>query len=361
MITTTDRAFAGLGQPVDVSAFTRPQSVGYLRARTGLADQDGADTVAQQLGDLPLGLAQAAATITRQHLTYPTYLQRLRQVPVRELLGRSPGEDYPHATAAALLLSVQATEASDPTEITSWLLRILAALSPDGIPRALLDGLPQAGPARRTVMLRRRASRRREWEVDAAIERCVAGSLLEWSVTGGAVLMHRLLARVLREQDQAHGHRARTVTAALNLLQPLLFPEEQAWSRREEGAQLAAQVEALWDAGAGTGDRDLALRQLRARSWAVRQLCAAADLSRAPSPPAPGPWPIVSRSWAPTTLPARRSGPSEACGAHLRAALEAFLQGVTAPGNFVPGLPDNQRHEQLAHPAPLEAILDRDV
>ena len=32
---------------------------------------------------------------------------------------------------------------------------------------------------------------------------------------------------------------------------------------------------------AGTGDRDLALRQLRARSWAVRQLRAAADLSRA--------------------------------------------------------------------------------
>ena len=33
VVTTTDRAFAELGQPVDVSAFTRPQSVGYLRAR----------------------------------------------------------------------------------------------------------------------------------------------------------------------------------------------------------------------------------------------------------------------------------------------------------------------------------------
>ena len=87
--------------------------------------------------------------------------------------------------------------------------------------------------------------------MDAAIERCVAGSLLEWSVTGDAVLMHRLLARVLRERDQAHGQWTRTVTAALNLLEPLLFPEAQAWSRREEGAQLAAQVEALWDADAG--------------------------------------------------------------------------------------------------------------
>jgi tetratricopeptide (TPR) repeat protein len=95
--------------------------------------------------------------------------------------------------------------------------------------------------------------------------------------------MHRLLARVLRERDQARGQWVRTVTAALNLLEPLLFPEVHAWSRREEGARLAAQVEALWDADAGTatGDRDLALRQLQARSCVVRQLNASADVSRA--------------------------------------------------------------------------------
>ena len=281
VVTTTDRAFAALGQPVDVSAFTRPQSAGYLRERTGLADEDGADAVAQQLGDLPLGLAQAAATIGRQHLTYPAYLERLRQVPVRDLLGRGPGEDYPYATAAALLLSVQATEASDPAGLAGWLLRVLAVLSPDGVPRGLLDGLPRVRPGWRLGVSRRRGRRRRDWEVDAAIERCVGGSLLEWSVAGDAVIMHRLLARVLRERDQARGQWAGTVAAALNLLEPLLFPEREAWSRREDGARLGAQVEALWDADAGTGDRDLALRQLRARYWAVRQLRAAADLSRA--------------------------------------------------------------------------------
>ena|SRR6266849_5087782 len=108
---------------------------------------------------------------------------------------------------------------------------------------------------------------------DAAIERCVAGSLLDWSVTGDAVIMHRLLARILRERDQARGQWVRTVAVALNLLEPLLFSKAQAWSRREEGARLGAQVEALWeaDAGAGTADRDLALRQLRARSWAVHR------------------------------------------------------------------------------------------
>ncbi len=112
----------------------------------------------------------------------------------------------------------------------------------------------------------------------------VAGSLLTWSVTGDAVIMHRLLGRVLRERDQADGQWASTVTAALDLLEPRFFPEEQAWARREEGAHLVAQVEALWEACAetGTGDAETsAVRQLRARSWAVRQLQAAADLSRA--------------------------------------------------------------------------------
>ena len=88
------------------------------------------------------------------------------------------------------------------------------------------------------------------------MERCAAWSLLTWSVTGDAVIMHRLLARVLRERDQAAGQWVGTVTAALGVLEPLLFPEAQAWARRSEGAGLAVQVQALWDADAAAGTAD---------------------------------------------------------------------------------------------------------
>lgn len=71
----------------------------------------------------------------RQNLDYPGYLHWLRRVPVSALLGTVPGGDYPHATAAALLLSIQATEASDPSGLTSRLLRVVAVLSPDGVRR----------------------------------------------------------------------------------------------------------------------------------------------------------------------------------------------------------------------------------
>lgn len=94
--------------------------------------------------------------------------------------------------------------------------------------------------------------------------------------------MHRLLGRVLRERDQANGQWPDTVGAALDLLQPELFPEAEAWARREAGRHLTGQIEALWEAdGAGASSPGLALRQLQARSWAVRQLQAAAGLSSA--------------------------------------------------------------------------------
>jgi tetratricopeptide (TPR) repeat protein len=271
VITSTDQSFADIGEPVSVAEFTRRESLAYLRQRTGRDDGDGADAVAQELGDLPLALAQAAATIRRQHLTYRQYLQRLRQVPVRASLGRAPGSDYPHATAAALLVSIQSAEDSDSTGLTGLLLRVLAVLSPGGVSPHLLDGLG------------RLLADGEAGAVDEALERCVTWSLLTWSVNGDAVIMHRLTGRVLRERDQASGLWAATLRAAADLLEPHLFDEQQAWVRREEGARLVAQVEALWQASsaAGTADPGLSLRQLQMRSWSVRQLRAAADLSRA--------------------------------------------------------------------------------
>jgi hypothetical protein len=237
VVTSTSRAFADMGVPVDVSAFTRPESVGYLAERTGLADEAGADAVAAELGDLPLGLAQAAAAISGRHLTYPEYLDLLRRVPVEKVLGRAAGDEYPRPAAAALLVSTESAESAgdgDLAGMTSLVLRVVAALSPDGVRRAVLDGLEAGGGESGEL-------------VGAAVARCPAGSLLTWSETGDAVIMHRLVGRVLRERDQAAGRWAATVTAALDLLEPLLFPEDQAWSRREAGADLAAQAEALVD------------------------------------------------------------------------------------------------------------------
>ena len=235
VITSTSHAFTEFGTPVDVCEFSRDESLGYLAIRTGLGDRDGAAAVAEELGDLPLGLAQASAVIAGQRMTYQEYLQRLRQVPVARLLGRLAGGDYPRATAAALLLNVAAAEAEDLAGLTGRLLRVVAVLSAEGAHRHLLDGLSSGD---QTAM-------------GAALQRCADQSLLTWSVTGEYVIMHRLLSRVIRERDKASGQLAATREMAMDLLEPQLHPEDQAWARREDGAELAAHIEAVWQAVAG--------------------------------------------------------------------------------------------------------------
>ena len=67
----------------------------FLAERTGLADPAGAGELAEELGYLPLALAQAAAVIRGQQLGYGTYLERLRALPVEEYLTRQDGAALP--------------------------------------------------------------------------------------------------------------------------------------------------------------------------------------------------------------------------------------------------------------------------
>lgn len=299
VITSTNQAFAQLGVAVDVSVFTREESVRYLCDRTGLTDVAGAAAIAAELGDLPLALAQAATVLSNQRLSCQEYLERLRTVPTGHVLRGIRGL-YPQGVAAALLDSVRIAEAVEdaeaggidktgeaagagvPDDMVSRLLRVMAVLSPAGVRRNLLAGLAdlavQAGKDSQAD------SPARPYAVDEAAERCVAWSLLTWSASGEELIMHRLLARTLRERDQEEGRWQRTVGETLDLLEPSLFPEPQALERRAEGSQLVAHVDAAWVAAMGTAtvSRLLVLRRLlRARIWAVRQLAGAADLAAA--------------------------------------------------------------------------------
>jgi tetratricopeptide (TPR) repeat protein len=269
VVTSTSESFRSLGTMVRVSRFDRDQSLEFLAVRSGQPASPGADELAEELGDLPLALAQAAATMSqRPYLGYPGYLKLLRSVPVDELLAAVDGSGYPRPVAAALLLSVATVERDDPDSLPGRLLRVTACLAPDGVPRDLLAGLA-AGPG----------------ETDAAIAQCASGSILSWSGSGNEVTMHRLLGRVLRERDLSAGRWPRTVTAALDLLEPARLPDQEAWPRRQEGGRLVAQLEAAWDAVSGLGaehlDSELLERLLDIRIWSVRHLIRAADLGRA--------------------------------------------------------------------------------
>ena len=86
IITSNYVPVASLGAGVPVDVFSEPEALTFLAARTGPADAAGARELAAELGFLPLALAQAAAVISSQHLSYGTYLDRLRRLPTADLL-----------------------------------------------------------------------------------------------------------------------------------------------------------------------------------------------------------------------------------------------------------------------------------
>src|ERR1035441_2715574 len=128
LITSNRQSVADLGTPVGVDVFTPAEAAAFLAGWTGLADQGGAGELAEELGHLPLALAQAAAVIRGQQPAYGTYLERLRALPVGEYLTRRPGQPYPHGVAEAVLLSLEAVRAFDRAGACGGVMEVLSVL-----------------------------------------------------------------------------------------------------------------------------------------------------------------------------------------------------------------------------------------
>jgi len=134
IITSTDAGFAQFGHAMEVSVFDRPQSLDFLRERSGRDDDDAAaNQIADELGDLPLALEQVASVMAMQRLSYSECLDRLRFLPAARMLCRSPGDPYPLGAAEAILMSRQSAVAGDPNHLGDRVLAMISVLSPAGV------------------------------------------------------------------------------------------------------------------------------------------------------------------------------------------------------------------------------------
>jgi hypothetical protein len=148
IITTNQQAMANLGTAVPVDVFTEQQAMDFLGDRTGLADAAGAAALAKEAGCLPLALAQAAAVIGGQHLSYAHYLGQLRRTPVAGLLARSrravPARDRRRDPARP-----GRHRRRQPVRCKCVaVLDVLAVPSPSGVPRALVRAAGEQGAVR---------------------------------------------------------------------------------------------------------------------------------------------------------------------------------------------------------------------
>jgi tetratricopeptide (TPR) repeat protein len=271
LITSNRQSVANLGTSVGVEVFTEEEALAFLVDRTSLADTAGAATVADELGYLPLALAQAAAVIAGQHLRYGTYLKRLRALPVAEYLTRGAGQPYPHGVAEAVLLSLDAVRAGDQGEVCIGVMEMMALLSAAGVRRELMyeagqAGLLSGGGGHRAAVA---AS-----VVDAALARLAEASLLTFTLDGQAVIAHRLVIRVVRDGLAWQGRLAavcRDAAAVLGARAQALAGSLDRVAVRDLPEQVTALLDHAASFAFGAGE-ELTGMLLGLRGWALYHL-----------------------------------------------------------------------------------------
>ena len=266
------REVAGFTE-IKVGMFTQPEGRAYLRQATGLPDDADAEALGSELGWLPLGMAQAAAFIRTNQLTYRRYRTLLDEQPLDATLRRQAGTGHP-GVLRATALSLAGLARDDPTGDATRLLTVLALLSPDGVSRALL------AKAATTLGL--------SGGLIAALNVLAAANIVtlaglpadDRGQDGVTVSVHRLTARVIRflaARPDATFPSSEAADVATQLLDNLTddLPLAVVARRRTEVEEVVAHILA---AHANlTEPSELLLVQM---DWAGRLLQAAGDLIR---------------------------------------------------------------------------------
>jgi Tfp pilus assembly protein PilF/nucleoside phosphorylase len=190
LITSRNPAWRGTAQPLEVKKWPRGEAVAFLLKRTGQQDEAAAGELAQELGDLPLALEQAAAYMEACGLSLSGYLKLFRQRH-QELLrqGRS-SQDYPDTVATTWELSFQKVKQESPAGAD--LLNLCAFLAPDDIPRELLTQGEEHLPKRLAQAVTEPLA------LNTALAALRRYSLME--VGEDSLAVHRLVQAVVRDR-----------------------------------------------------------------------------------------------------------------------------------------------------------------
>ena len=243
---------------VAVGVFPREESVAYLLDTAGSQDAEAADAVARRLGDLPLAVAQAAATASDEEWTLKRYLERLEKYSSRQVIRPVPGDSYTRDVSSALRMAVDsALNRIDEglREVARLQVGALAVLAESGVPTRWIDPLMKEDTDA--------AESNEDTGADAAVEDADAhsaaedahlaltaltkASVVQQSADGRMTMLHRLQGQVLRE-NWNQGERAEAFDAAADLLDRVdidSLPREDTDGRRREARDLINQLRAI--------------------------------------------------------------------------------------------------------------------
>ncbi len=237
LITSRSREWSGTATQLDLSEFRPAESVRFLCKRSGSDELEAAMTLAEELGDLPLALAQAAAYIDARSMTIREYLELYRDPVLAQRL-RDSGLDsaeYPASVARTWLLSFTQLSGEHPAAVE--LLRLCAFLDPDDIDLELLSaGREETGEVLCWVL----GDRLGRIEAVGAL----ASSSLATVPVEGHLRVHRLVQAVTRDQLD-DGQAVEWVKRTLNLAEAIQPPEPADYRSWPVYASLAPHIEAV--------------------------------------------------------------------------------------------------------------------
>ncbi|MFF2101720.1 tetratricopeptide repeat protein, partial [Streptomyces sp. NPDC058202] len=222
-----DAALARSGRRVlEVGLFTRSEAVAYLAQVLAVGGRHEPelelDALAEDLGRLPLALAQAAAYLFDADIGCAAYRALLAD-RTRTLADAAPDalpDDQPYPVAAAWSLSTDRADALRPAGLARCLLQLAAFLDPNGIPQDVLIGPPALIylTERRALALGSLAGQVTADEAVHALRVLHRLGLIDHTPDAPhqTVRVHQLIQRAVRDTVTAERHRlARTAADGL--------------------------------------------------------------------------------------------------------------------------------------------------
>ena len=219
--------------PLTVGIFEREQSITLLCERTGDTHRDTADRIAEALGDLPVAVAQAAATAKSGQYSLSNYLKRLSNHPLESSISRLEGDDYPDAVGVALFMAYEQTLEQLRTKrpqresIAISLLSTMSLLAASGVPTHWLLELHEDSDA-----------------VHDTLSFLKRSSILHESTDGDKTIIHRLQGQVYRETYLSdHEKTTEAITCATTILDRVNIEQLNTFEqKRQETQNLVEQV-----------------------------------------------------------------------------------------------------------------------
>ena len=232
---------------IEVGVFDRSESIEYLLTVTNSDDNDAADALAERLGDLPLAIAQAAATARHKDLSLARYLKRLKSRGEELVIRPIPGDEYTVDAVKALLMAVKDTIKGlegNTKETAQRQLGALALLAESGVPTRWLDPTVE--------QLDDDESPDTQWDTDEdahdALTELIHRSIVQQTARDRSkTTIHRFQAQVLRnswnnnELDDARA----AATGLLGSVNISRYPSNDTKARRQEALDLVDQLRSI--------------------------------------------------------------------------------------------------------------------